>query len=441
MFSILTSPPAACDQYLALMPQESREELLATAQDLKDLRIIHLNSTATGGGVAEVLQSLVPLTKGLGINTERVVINPPPGFFQVTKRIHNLLQGADGGLSPAELKIYFESVENVAEEMRRQRLSADVWFLHDPQLLPLASLLPREIRDTWIWVCHLDLTNPNSNVLEALLPLTRHYDRLVFSLDSYVPQGLDWDSPVSIAPPAIDPLTVKNIPFEPKRALDLVAAMGVDPARPLVSQISRFDIWKDPWGVIKAFRLAREEVPGLQLAMLGLSQADDDPEALDTLASVKDLAAGDPDIHLYFHTSDLTASIDELVNAFQVASKVVVQKSVQEGFGLSVTEAMWKRQPVIGGNVGGIRVQIDDGVNGFLVDSFEECAIRIVQLIRDPQLRVRMGDAARESVRTRFLMPGLVLKYLQLVKANLSTREVSADTVGAKVLAKRVARA
>ena len=154
-----------------------------------------------------------------------------------------------------------------------------------------------------------------------------------------------------------------------------MAAMGVDPARPLVSQISRFDIWKDPWGVIKAFRLAREEVPGLQLAMLGLSQAGDDPEALDTLASVKELAAGDPDIHLYFHTSDLPASIDELVNAFQVASKVVVQKSVQEGFGLSVTEAMWKRQPVIGGNVGGIRVQIDDGVNGFLVDSFEECAI------------------------------------------------------------------
>ena len=419
MFVTSTTTAVAQDPYLSLMTPESREELLAAARDLKGLRVLHLNSTAIGGGVAEILQSLVPLTGGLGIRTERVVISPPPQFFQVTKRIHNLLQGAEGGLSRAELETYFQSIEDVAEDMRRRQLRADVWFVHDPQVLPLARMLPRDLGDTWVWVCHLDLTNPNANVLETLLPLTRHYDALVFSLDSYVPKGLPQAPPVYIAPPAIDPFTKKNTLFELDRALDLIAAMGIDPARPLVSQVSRFDLWKDPWGVIEAFRLARQDVPGLQLALLGLSQASDDLEALDTLASVREFAAGDPDIHLYFDTAGLPVAIDELVNAFQVASAVIVQKSLREGFGLSVTEAMWKGQPVIGGNVGGIRTQIQDGVNGYLVDSVEECAAHMVRLIKDPQLRAGMGKAARESVRARFLMPELTRHYLRIAKAHL----------------------
>jgi trehalose synthase len=401
------------------MTPESREELLAAARDMKGLRVAHLNSTATGGGVAEILQSLVPLTDGLGIHTERVVISPPPQFFQVTKRIHNLLQGAEGGLSKAELEIYFQSIENVADDMRRRQLGADVWFVHDPQVLPLARMLPRDLGDTWVWVCHLDLTNPNGNVLETLLPLTKHYDALVFSLESYVPKGLGQTPPVYISPPAIDPFTKKNTPLEPDRALELISAMGVDPARPLVSQVSRFDPWKDPWGVIEAFRLARRDVPGLQLALLGLTQATDDLEALDILASVREFAAEDPDIHLYFDTSNLPAAIDELVNAFQVASAVIVQKSLREGFGLSVTEAMWKGRPVIGGNVGGILTQIQDGVSGYLVDSVEECAAHMVRLIKDPQLRAGMGKAARESVRARFLMPELTRHYLRIAKAHL----------------------
>ncbi len=427
MFLKIDYPAVAFDQYAAHVPPETTDELLSTAAQLDGLRIVHINSTATGGGVAEILQSLVPLTSSLGISTERVVINPPPEFFQVTKRIHNLLQGADGTLSTEELDIYYHSIQKVAEDMRRRDLSADVWFLHDPQLLPLARLLPRKSSDEWLWVCHIDLTTPNQSVLDALLPLAKDYDNLVFSLGSYVPEGLTNTPPVFIAPPAIDPLTVKNVPMPRRRAKQLVAATGIDTSRPLISQVSRFDMWKDPWGVVEAYRLASQSIPGLQLALLGLSQASDDPEALGILESIQELAGDDPDIHLYFHTEDLPCTVDEIVNAFQVVSQVLIQKSIREGFGLTVTEAMWKGKAVIGGNVGGIRIQIENGVNGYLVDTPEECAWRIVELLKDPDLRSRMGKAAKESVRQRFLMPSLALDYLNLVKAHVTQPESTID--------------
>ena len=239
--------------------------------------------------------------------------------------------------------------------MRRKRLTADVWFVHDPQVLPLARFLPRGVDQTWIWAIHIDLTTPNKDTLDTLMPFTRDYDRLIFSLDSYVPEGLDKSQSVSIAPPAIDPLTVKNTPMDRQAAVKLVSAMGIDPARPMALQVSRFDIWKDPWGVIDAFRQARREIPGLQLALLGLTQANDDPEAVEIVANVASYAEQDPDIHLYFDPAGLPAGNDDIVNAFQVAADVVLQKSLREGFGLTVSEAMWKGQPVIGGNVGGIQ--------------------------------------------------------------------------------------
>ncbi|PKB68880.1 MAG: hypothetical protein BZY81_00305 [SAR202 cluster bacterium Io17-Chloro-G4] len=441
MFVKIDYPAVAFDQYAAHVPARTTDELLSIASQLNGLRIVHTNSTETGGGVAEILQSLVPLTNALGISTERVVINPPPEFFQVTKRIHNLLQGADGHLSTQELDIYYDSIQKVAEDMRRRDLSADVWFLHDPQLLPMARLLPRNTGDKWYWVCHIDLTTPNQGVLDALLPLTQDYDNLVFSLDSYVPKGLADSPSVFIAPPAIDPLTVKNVPMPKKRAKNLVAAMGIDTSRPLISQVSRFDMWKDPWGVVEAYRLARQSVPGLQLAMLGLSQASDDPEALGILESVQELAGDDPDIHLYFHTDQLPCTVDEIVNAFQVVSEVLMQKSTREGFGLTVTEAMWKGKPMIGGNVGGIRIQIENGENGYLVDNPEECARRIVELLKDPDLRARLGKAARESVRQRFLMPSLALDYLNLVKAHVAQREATTDSQIIQQLTTRLAPA
>ena len=314
--------------------------------------------------------------------------------------------------------------------MCRRPLEADVWFFHDPQLLPLAGLLPRASQEVRVWIGHIDFTTPNPGVLDTLLPMVHDYDRLIFSLPSYVPAGLGETPPISIAPPAIDPLSAKNVAMNVSAANDITTALGIDPARPLITQVSRFDLWKDPWGVIDAFRLARHHVPGLQLALLGLSQATDDPEALDVVASVSHHAAQDPDIHLYFDATELPCTIDEAVNAFQVASQVLIQKSTREGFGLTVTEAMWKAKAVIGGNVGGIRIQIEDAVSGYLIDSPEECAWRIVQLLRDPQLRARLGEAARESVRERFLMPRLVFDYLKVAKAHASRAVETAGVNG-----------
>jgi len=423
MFSRLDHPPVSYDDYRPLLDKELADQLAAIGEEMRPLRVLHLNSTATGGGVAEVLQSMVPLGNSLGIETERIVINPNAAeFFQVTKKIHNMLQGAEGTLSPEEWDVYFGCIQKVAEDMRARGLSADIWFVHDPQLLPLARLLPRKKDETWVWICHIDLTTPNRSVLDNLMPLTQDYDQLIFSQSAYVPEGLGDKVPVLIAPPAIDPLTIKNTPMDLTQAQNVVRAMGIDTGRPLITQVSRFDLWKDPWGVIDAYRIARESVPGLQLALLGLSQATDDPEALEVLKTVADHAGGDPDIHLYFDPNEMPVSVDEVVNAIQVASKVLIQKSTREGFGLTVTEAMWKGKPVIGGDAGGIRVQINDGVSGFLVSSPEQCAQRLVELLKDEALSARIGEAARESVRQRFLLPRLALDYLSIARTHVNGR-------------------
>ena len=423
MFSKLDHPAVSYEDYRPLIDPKLADDLATLAEEMGQLRVLHLNSTATGGGVAEILQSMVPLGNSLGIETERIVINPDSAeFFQVTKKIHNMLQGSQGTLSPNELDIYFNCIQRVADDMRTTGLAADVWFVHDPQLLPLAKLLPKKESETWIWICHIDLTTPNKSVLDDLMPLTQYYDQLMFSQTAYVPEGLGDKVPVIIAPPAIDPLTAKNTQMDLLQAQKVVRAMGIDTERPLIAQVSRFDLWKDPWGVIDAYRIAKESVPGLQLALLGLSQATDDPEALQVLKTVADHAGGDPNIHMYFDPSEMPVSVDEVVNAVQVASEVLIQKSTREGFGLTVTEAMWMGKPVIGGDAGGIRVQINDGVSGFLVSSAEECAQRLVELLQDPSLRVRIGEAAKESVRQRFLLPRLALDYLRTARARVNGR-------------------
>ena len=423
MYSRLDHPPVRFDDYRPLLDPKLADELAAVAGELGKLRVLHLNSTATGGGVAEILQSMVPLGNSLGIETERIVINPDAAeFFDVTKKIHNMLQGSEGELSPEELGIYFSCIQRVADDMKAKSLTADVWFVHDPQLLPLARLLPKKEGETWIWICHIDLTTPNKSVLDALMPLTQDYDQLIFSQQAYVPKDLADKVPVLIAPPAIDPLTIKNTPMDMDQAQKIVSAMGIDTSRPLITQVSRFDLWKDPWGVIDAFRIARESTPGLQLALLGLSQATDDPEGAKVYNTVADHAAGDPDIHLYFDPSEMPVSVDEVVNAVQMASKVLMQKSTREGFGLTVTEGMRKGKPVIGGDAGGIRVQINNGVSGFLVSSPDECAQRLVELLQDEALSARIGVAAKESVRQLFLLPRLALDYLTVALAHVNGR-------------------
>ena len=422
MYSRLDHPPVIYEDYRPLLDPQLADELASVAKELSGLRVVHLNSTATGGGVAEILQSMVPLGNALGMETERIVINPDAAeFFDVTKKIHNMLQGSEGELSPEELDIYFSCIQRVADDMNARGLEADIWFVHDPQLLPLARLLPKKEGQTWIWICHIDLTTPNRSVLDALMPLTQDYDQLIFSQAAYVPADLGDKVPVLIAPPAIDPLTIKNVPMDLAQAQTIIRGMGIDTERPLITQVSRFDLWKDPWGVIDAYRIARESVPGLQLALLGLSQATDDPEGVKVFQTVADHAAGDPDIHLYIDPREMPVSVDEVVNAIQVVSKVLIQKSTREGFGLTVTEGMWKGKPVIGGDAGGIRVQIDNGVSGFLVSSPEECAQRLVELLKDQDLSTRIGEAARESVRQMFLLPRLALDYLKVVRGHINS--------------------
>ena len=413
MIDIIEYPEIDAQRYLDLTTEEAAVRLTDLAGELRGVRVIHMNSTAHGGGVAEILHSLVPLSNALGVETHRAVITPKnPAFFDVTKRIHNMLQGADGELSREELGVYHGCLEDVAGEVTSSGLNADVWFLHDPQLLPLGRLLRRANGSRRIWTVHIDLTQPNPGVMDELLPLTGAFDALVCSMSDYVPNRLPDGLGVHIVPPAIDPLTEKNSTMAPERAKGIATSLGIDAHRPLVTQVSRFDVWKDPWGVIDAFRLARKSHPGLQLALLGLSQANDDPEGAQVVQSVRDYADGDRDIHLFFSPDGLPAGNDEIVNALQTHSQILLQKSTREGFGLTVSEGMWKGKPIIGGNVGGIRLQIEDGQSGYLVDTPEQAGERIVQLLDDPDLRAVIGRNAREKVRQRFLIPRLLYDYL-----------------------------
>ena len=414
MIEIIEYPTADADLYLELLPPETTEQLTGAAEQFRNGSVIHINSTAYGGGVAEILHSLVPLSNAMGIDTQRAVISPRDvRFFDVTKRIHNMLQGAEGELTDDELAIYYGCLDDIAGEIDESGLSADVWFFHDPQLLPLARLLDRKTAGTRLWVVHIDLTAPNPWLMDRLMPLTDAYDLLVCSLDAYAPRKVPGDVGIFVAPPAIDPLAPKNSAMPRHKAADIAKALGIDSSRPLVTQVSRFDVWKDPWGVIDAYRLAKQAHPDLQLALLGLSQANDDPEGEQVLRSVTEHANSDPDIHLFFSPENLPATNDEIVNALQTHSQVLVQKSTREGFGLTVSEGMWKGKPMIGGNVGGIRLQIVDGESGYLVDNARQAGERIAELLADQELCATIGRNARDRVRQRFLIPRLLNDYLQ----------------------------
>ena len=427
MFQRIELPDRHLQTYVRHSEPGIVEELLELANQLQDLRFVHTNSTAVGGGVAEVLRSLVPFMRSIGLQTEWFVLTPPDSFFRITKKIHNLLQGQEGSLLPEEMDTYLHYFHGAPDGLRDAGVSADFWLLHDPQLLPLALHIGQRPSQLNLWVCHIDLSSPNPQAFEKLAPLTSNFDALVFSKGSYVPSYLD-SARVHIIPPAIDSSTVKNVPLPAKEAMAIVAQMGINPDRPLVAQVSRFDMWKDPWGVIDAYRIAKSEVPGLQLALLGYIQAKDDPEGREVLESVLHYVGDDPDIHLFWDPEGLEISIDQVVNAFQVASQVILQKSIREGFGLTVTEAMWKGTPVIGGNVGGIRDQIQDGVNGFLVENFDECGRRLIQLLREPLLLKEMGKRARESVQSRYLLPRLLRDYLRVIQAHLQPDHARTDS-------------
>ena len=411
MLATVPVPPKLLDDYVEAAGVEAVDRLREVARPLAGSRLLMLNSTAFGGGVAELLLTQVALLQDLGIDTTWAVLEGSDEYFAVTKAVHNALQGAPLAWTSGMEAVYRERIRANAEELTE---TFDVVFVHDPQPAALIEALEDEDRKEgrWLWRCHIDLSTPYAPVWAFFEPIVNRYDAAIFTMETFSQPGVT--APVAFVPPSIDPISTKNAPMNDETVHEVLTAYGIDPQRPIVTQVSRFDPWKDPLGVIDAFRLAREEHPELQLVMAG-SMASDDPEGMEFLDRTEAHRDGDPDIHLL---TNLHKVGNLEVNAFQRASAVVVQKSTREGFGLVVAEGMWKGKPVVGGDVGGITLQIEEGVSGYLVDSIEACAARISELIADPDLRERMGQAGRERVRDRFLSVREIEDYLRLMSAS-----------------------
>jgi trehalose synthase len=373
------------------------ERVAKRAEELRDRHIVHVSSTYYGGGVAELLSSLTLLINASGIKTGWRVIQGRPDFFSVTKKIHNALQGGEINLTEQKKEIYEEVV---FENAVRMHLDHDLVIIHDPQPLPLIRHFPKKA--PWIWRCHVDLSCPNPDLWAYLAPFIESYDAVVLSLPEYA-QKLN--VPQRFIMPAIDPFSTTNKELSPDEIDERLTHYEIPTDLPLVVQISRFDKWKDPQGVVEAFQIARKQVD-CTLVLVG-NVATDDPEGHEVFASL--CGCREDRIRI------LSAQDSALVNALQRRATVVLQKSLREGFGLTVAEAMWKGTPVIGGRAGGIKHQIEDGENGFLVDGVEQAAERTVQVIEDHKLRERLGERARESVRRRFLMPRLLEDWLDLI--------------------------
>lgn len=383
--------------YAPLIGGEAADRILMKAERLRDFHVVNISSTYYGGGVAELLSSLTLLTNSAGIRTGWRVIQGRPDFFSVTKKMHNALQGAEIYLSDQKKQIY----EEVAyENAVRVHLDHDLVIVHDPQPLPLICHYKR--RAPWVWRCHVDLSAPNPSVWSYLKPFIERYDASVFSLPEYA-QNLT--TPQRFIAPAINPFSTTNMELSQSEIDERIARYDIPTDLPLIVQVSRFDKWKDPQGVIEAFKIARKEVD-CTLVLVG-NVATDDPEGQEVFESI--CQSEDERIRV------LSVQDSVLVNALQRKAAVVLQKSIREGFGLTVAEAMWKGAAVIGGRVGGIKHQIEDGVSGFLVDSVEQTAERIVQLLNDEKLRRSLGKHARESVRQRFLMTRLMEDWLDLI--------------------------
>src|SRR5436189_1291409 len=395
------------------------EQIGRLAEPLAGKRVLHLSATAFGGGVAEILYTLVPLMADAGLDTEWRVIYGQDEFFDVTKAIHNGLQGAPRSLTEGEKEIFRRYNLGNGEALAD---SFDYVIVHDPQPAAMIEHARAHGRH-WIWRCHIDLSTPNSNVLDFLLPWIASYDSMVFHRDEYVPHH-DGLPPAYIWPPAIDPLTPKNMALSPEDATYIVDQFGIDVDRPLVTQVSRFDPWKDPLGVIDAYREVKAEHPEVQLALVG-SMAHDDPEGWDYYSRTVTYAAGDPDVYILSNLNNI-GSVE--VNAFQVHSAAVIQKSIREGFGLTVTEALWKTRPTVAGRVGGIVAQIQDGETGWLVESSTECAEACIEILRDPMEARQRALRGKEYVRRHFLTPRLLRDWLVLFNQLLGN-----DTSGAEV--------
>jgi trehalose synthase len=399
---------SSIEDYAIIVGEDVISQLRQLAAPLKGMKVVHVNSTRLGGGVAEILTKLVPLMEDLGIDVRWEVIRGQEDFFQCTKNFHNALQGKQIPLSESMFKAYEDTNAVNAEELRPLLEEADVVFIHDPQPLLLLRSCP-DRKGRWLWRCHIDLSHPYRPVWRYLRQFVVQYDASIFSLP-------DFAQPLAhtqyLMQPSIDPLSDKNKDLSEDQVLAVQLQFGIDPERAMMLQVSRYDRFKDPVGVIRAYRSVKSFAPFLQLVLAG-GEATDDPEGEAVLSEVRAEAAEDKDIHILLLPSDA----HEIINALQRAADVVVQKSVKEGFGLTVTEAMWKEKPVIGGNAGGIRVQVADHRTGFLVSTPEGAALRVRYLLSNPEKRMEMGVNAKEFVRENSLLTRNLREYLSLMIA------------------------
>ncbi len=398
------------EAYREVAPDDTLDQLRTEADRLHGARVLHINATPYGGGVSELLRSTVPLLNDLGLIADWRIISGDEAFFEATKAMHNGLQGAATGLTPEQRDTYLANASHNAEQLEERY---DVIFVHDPQP---AALLPFHGKGNarWIWRCHIDTSEPEPGSWAFLRDLLGDYDAAIYTMSEFVAPDLPV-ARVEIVPPAIDPLSPKNMDLPRATSRELLEWVGVHPERPLVTQVSRFDPWKDPLGVIAAYRLVREAVPDLQLVLAG-SMALDDPEGWRIYRTITAETADDPKIRLL---TNLTGVGNVEVNALQRLSDVVVQKSLREGFGLVVSEALWKQTPVVAGRAGGIPLQMADGVGGALVDTVEECAEQTATLLSDRDHAREVAEQGRRRVREHFLTPRLVLNELCLMSALL----------------------
>lgn len=403
------------EKYKGVIPDELFDEINRLSSDLKDLKVIMINSTPRGGGVAEILKSLIPLMKGTGIKAQWYTIPPREDFFRITKEIHNALQGKEYIFPFWHRVRYLQHIERAASLMKDMK--ADIWVIHDPQPAGVILYLPNFHPS--ICRLHIDLSTSNQETWNFFAGFLKMYDKIALSSKKFIKKEIK--EKAVIFAPAIDPLTLKNKPLSLANAKEILKSYGIDPFCPLISQVSRFDPWKGFPEVIMAYQLAKKKIPNLQLVLVGFFLARDDPEAMKTFKFIRKTTEKDSDIFLFSDPEMLgSLKVDEFVNAIQVASNVILQNSTREGFGLSVTEAMWKGKAVIGGNTAGIKLQIQNGKNGFLVSNPKGATKRIIQLVKNPQLAAKLGETARETVKEKFLIPRLLRDYLKLFKDLLS---------------------
>ncbi|MFC1905856.1 glycosyltransferase [Chloroflexota bacterium] len=396
------------DKYNKIYQDGFMDELRDLAKDLKGLRLCHINSTPFGGGVAELLLSVIPFMRDLGINADWQVITGDRRFFDITKSLHNAIQGAHYPLLERITERVY--LQNNLENAKELSTDYDVFIVNDPQPAALRHFCD-EKHTKWIWRCHIDSSEPDDYAWQFLRPYVEEYDAAIFTMEKFIPSDLQVTEIVTMAP-AIDAFSPKNLPLPKDLCRDILDNQGIDRNRPLVVQVSRFDPWKDPFGVIKAYQIAKEKIPDLQLALVG-SLAGDDPEGWQIYAAIHDEANKDPDIDVF---SNLTGVGNMEVNAFQTAADVAIQKSIKEGFGLVVAEALWKQTPMVAGNAGGIPMQMTGNLNDYLVNSVEECADKMVYLLDNPKASEELVVEGKENIRKNFLTPRLIRDELALVK-------------------------